>query len=138
MRVQPPCDTLTLKKKMLSPWPTEQNFYTHKILKMLSPWPTEVCKMVILKAICVRKDWCLCCLQTHVHHIGQFIVLYQGAKLYCATQSVLAAGHRHLYHLYSFCYSNACLVFNFLECYNLKSYSNSFFCSFMFTSLRSI
>lgn len=99
---------------------------------------TEVCNMVILKAICVRKDWCLCCLQTHVHHIGQFIVLYRGVKLYCATQSVLAAGHSHLYHLYSFCYSNACLVLNFLECYNLKSYSNSFFCSFMFTSLRSI
>ena len=104
----------------------------------ISKKKTEVCKMVILKAICVSKDSCLCCLQTHVHHIGQFIVLYQGAKLYCATQSVLAAGHRHLYHLYSFCYSNACLVFNFLECYNLKSYSNSFFCSFMFTSLRSI
>ena len=105
---------------------------------VIYPKKTEVCNMVILKAICVRKDWCLCCLQTHVHHIGQFIVLYRGAKLYCATQSVLAAGHRHLYHLYSFCYSNACLVFNFLECYNLKSYSNSFFCSFMFTSLRSI
>jgi hypothetical protein len=69
--------------------------------------------MVILKAECARKTRIFCCLQTHIHHIGQIIVLYRDEKLYCATQSGFAAGHGYL--LYSFCYSNACLPCSLLR-----------------------